>query len=221
MIHAFDIGGTNCKGDYPDECPICHHYGNMILTGMAKVVDEYEAEVIYKCPYPECLRFFIGRYKIDGSMLRDGSFQPSKPEDKAFPEIIGQVSQDFLTIYGQAAQAKSLGLDQIAGPGYRKAFEFLIKDYAISKSDEEQHDEIRESFSGKVVEKYIEDQRIQRVANRALWLGNDESHYLRKWKEHDIEDLLTLIQLTVNWIETEKLSEKYEKSMPDDQEESS
>ena len=35
----------------------------------------------------------------------------------------------FLTIYNQSLSAEDNNLDQIAGIGYRKALEFLIKDY--------------------------------------------------------------------------------------------
>lgn len=64
------------------------------------------------------------------------------------------------------------------------------------------------------MDKYIPDPRIQAVAERALWLGNDETHYLRKWKQHDISDVVTLINLTKNWIEIEQSSGKYVKGMP-------
>ena len=69
-------------------------------------------------------------------------------------------------------------------------------------------------FSGNVVKEYMSDPRIKNVAQRALWLGNDETHYLRKWVSHDLDDLINLIKLAVNWIETEILSKKYEEEMP-------
>ena len=57
--------------------------------------------------------------------------------------------------------------------------------------------------------------KIQTVAKRALWLGNDETHYLRKWEDKDLTDLRKLIDLTIHWIEMEKLSEEYIEDMPD------
>ncbi|TOH24456.1 hypothetical protein CGI85_24680, partial [Vibrio parahaemolyticus] len=113
----------------------------------------------------------------------------------------------------EAEDAKSHGLYQIAGPGYRKAFEFLVKDYAKSL-DPEKSEQIENMFSGKVVNEFISDPRIQMVAKRALWLGNDETHYLRKWAEHDLDDLITLIRLAINWVEIDRLSAQYEESMP-------
>ncbi len=120
----------------------------------------------------------------------------------------------FISIFREAEEASQLGLKQIAGPGYRKAFEFLIKDYAKSLSPDKT-EEIEKKFSGAVVAEFIKDARIQAVAKRCLWLGNDETHYLRKWTEHDIEDLVTLIKLTTNWIEIEHLSKEYVQNMPE------
>lgn len=42
-----------------------------------------------------------------------------------------EVSPNFKTVFCQASVAEATALDQIAGVGYRKALEFLIKDYCI------------------------------------------------------------------------------------------
>jgi hypothetical protein len=79
----------------------------------------------------------------------------------------------------------------------------------------EKVDQIEKAFSGTVVNDYISDPRIQAVAKRTLWLGNDETHYLRKWSSHDVDGLITLIKLTVNWIKIDHLSRHYCESMPE------
>jgi hypothetical protein len=141
---------------------------------------------------------------------------PYEPSPEELPEVIRSISAKFVEIYKEAIEAKDAGLKQICGPGYRKAFEFLIKDYAKEKlSDEETRQKVGRTFAGTVVEKYIADARIQSVAKRALWLGNDETHYLREWTDHDIEDLISLIRLTIHWIEIEHLSNKYVENMPE------
>jgi hypothetical protein len=134
--------------------------------------------------------------------------KPQKPETTSFPESVRKLSPSFTAIYEEADEALHLGLTQIAGPGYRKAFEFLVKDYAkLLKPDDKSR--IEQMFSGNVVKEFILDPRILKVATRALWLGNDETHYLRVWKDHDIKDLITLIKLTMSWIEIERLSNEY------------
>jgi hypothetical protein len=91
----------------------------------------------------------------------------------------------------------------------------LVKDYAKTLKDADSR-EIETSHAATVVKRYLNDPRIEKVAKRALWLGNDETHYLRKWESHDIDDLVNLIKATVNYIEIEHLSEGYVDSMPED-----
>ena len=51
------------------------------------------------------------------------------------------------------------------------------------------------------------------VAKRATWLGNDETHYYRKWEDKDLRDLTNLLRLTINAIENQLLAESYEEDM--------
>ena len=55
---------------------------------------------------------------------------------------------------------------------------------------------------------------MRQCAERAVWLGNDETHYERKWIGKDLQDLKVLIRLTVNWIDGEALADGYVESMP-------
>jgi hypothetical protein len=136
-----------------------------------------------------------------------------KPLESTFSEAISTLSPTFVSIFTEATEAMYLGLKQVAGPGYRKSFEFLIKDYAKSLAPTKEQ-EIESKFSGAVVKDFIPDARIQAVATRRLWLGNDETHYLRKWTDHDVGDLVTLIKLTTHWIEIEQLSKVFVQEMP-------
>jgi hypothetical protein len=67
---------------------------------------------------------------------------------------------------------------------------------------------------GKVISDHIDDHRIQDIAKRAAWVGNDETHYYRKWPDKDIKDLKILIGLTVRWIESIQMTEGYINTMP-------
>lgn len=52
------------------------------------------------------------------------------------------------------------------------------------------------------------------MAKRAVWLGNDETHYVRIWTEHDVKSLKMLIDLTIHWIDADALSDQFELIMP-------
>lgn len=73
-------------------------------------------------------------------------------------------------------------MSQICGVGYRKALEFLIKDYLISgESGEERKEAIKNKFLGNCIQYDVVNEQIKIVAQRAVWLGNDETHYTRIW----------------------------------------
>lgn len=125
---------------------------------------------------------------------------------------ISQVSPSFYGLYKQALAAEHHGLTDVFGMALRKALEFLIKDYAISKNPNEET-AIKAGLLGTVIKKHVSDPNIKICAERAVWLGNDETHYERRWTGHDVTDLKTLIQLTLNWISNELLTAKYLGSM--------
>ena len=66
-----------------------------------------------------------------------------------------------------------------------------------------------------VSENYVDNENVKQCAKRAVWLGNDETHYVRTWIDKDIKYLKLLSKLTVGWIEhaviTEKLIEDMQK----------
>lgn len=64
-----------------------------------------------------------------------------------------------------------------------------------------------------MIQTKIQDPNLKNCAERATWLGNDETHYLRIW-DKDIEDEKILITLCVNWIHNHLLTRGYVRSMP-------
>lgn len=213
-IH-FTFGSQNRIIEAPNKCPLCHHI--VIIKEFVSLLSHgNEFQIVFKCPNNDCESFFIAYY--EKTVNNSQSFKFYKPTNivfPKFPDIINTISPSFINIYKEAETANQLSLSQISGPAYRKAFEFLIKDYAKNISTTDKYSEIEKLFAGNVVKDFIPDARIQSVAKRALWLGNDETHYLRKWEEKDINDLVTLINLTIHWIEIEHLSSEYTKEMPE------
>jgi hypothetical protein len=213
MLKNISVENHGYQVEYPDKCPICHHHGEISVIKTHQEPNNTGVQVVFQCAYSGCKSFFIGYYPPKGQKELK-TLKPQKPETTTFPDTLKELSPSFVSIYEEADEALHLGLKQIAGPGYRKAFEYLIKDYAKSLKPEDSSN-IEKMFSGNVVKEFIADPRIQAVAKRALWLGNDETHYLKKWTQHDVGDLITLIKLAINWIEIERLSQAYTKEMPD------
>ena len=168
------------------------------------------------CPNQFCQRSFIAYYKKiypSGFALYTG-ISHGNIIYKSFSDKVNEISPTFVSIYNQAYAAQQLNLEDICGVGYRKALEFLIKDYAIL-NDPSNRDKIEKSLLGNVIKDYVADERIKLVAKRAVWLGNDETHYVRKWESKNIEDLIKVIDLTIHWIEIEILTKSIEIDMPE------
>lgn len=153
--------------------------------------------------------------KDNGSeALRDARlFQfPKPPAATEVEEGIEAISPAFVEILGQAEEAEHLGLTALVGIGYRKALEFLIKDHLVRKHPD-QAEEIARKHLGNCISSLVTDPNIKACAERASWLANDETHYERRWRDKDIEDLKVLLKLTRYWISSEHLTETYSESM--------
>jgi len=192
------LGHTHGVKQVAIQCPFCH----------AKVTPKYlflhEGVLFAFCPNSDCNKHFV----LNSNGFGDFTIiQPNYvPTQKLFSDTIKRVSDDFTIIYNQAYYAEQVSLNQICGVGYRKALEFLIKDYLLSGISEEEVEKkecIKNKLLGKCISEDVTNEQIKIVAKRAAWLGNDETHYVRKWTEKDVSHLKQLIELTVRWIENE------------------
>ena len=111
----------------------------------------------------------------------------------------------FKKIYMQSLEAEHRGLDEIAGMGYRKAIEFLVKDWAI-QNHPDNTEEIKGARLSQVISKFYEGE-FKDILERGTWLGNDETHYVRLFEEFNIDDLKELINLMMA-----ELDKEYKKS---------
>ncbi len=123
-----------------------------------------------------------------------------------FTEEIKSLSPQFCKIYEQAFSAESENYNEICGMGYRKALEFLLKDYLILTFPEQKTD-IEKEFLGDAI-KRITDIKIQNLSKRCIWLGNDECHYIRKQTDYNIADLKLFIKALLTYIESELAYQK-------------
>ncbi len=207
------IGGQiNIEGN-PSECPFCHK----VITPNFIYGYRYDntMEVFVACPDHDCQKAFVASYDNTGSYWTfSGKTTKGEIIGRDFSETIDEISPSFAIIYNQAYAAEQQNLKEICGVGYRKALEFLIKDFAI-KNAPEQKKQIEKKLLGKCIAEYIDDIRIKTVAKRAVWLGNDETHYIRKWEGKNLSDMKKLIDLTLHWIEIVALTYSFEEDMPE------
>ncbi len=50
---------------------------------------------------------------------------------------VNECNSKFIKTYLQSLEAESNGLDEIAGMGYRKAIEYLVKDWSIQENQDD------------------------------------------------------------------------------------
>ena len=194
------------------KCPICHQGMSPIVLTTALSVDENNltcASIIFQCTV--CGKTFLAKYIY----ARNGAtysvpplydVSPSLPMSRSFDDSISEISPSFKTIYNQAENAEQSLLSELTGMGYRKALEFLVKDYAILNYPNDR-DEIVKKKLGDCINDYIDDEKIKLLAKKAAWLGNDESHYLRL-RDGNIENIKTFIDAIVYYIASEAAVKK-------------
>src|SRR5690554_5943536 len=118
----------------------------------------------------------------------------------------------FSQIYNAAYFAEQNNLLEICGVGYRKSLEFLIKDYLITLFPDKE-ELIKKNTISNCINEFVEDVRLKSAASWAIWLENDQTHYEKKWSDKDLKDLITLIKVTMNWIELEIMTKRFNDSM--------
>lgn len=125
---------------------------------------------------------------------------PKQPNQRDFDDIIQEISPKFVEIYNQALASETYGLAELSGIGYRRAFEFLIKDYLIYL-DPDNKDKIKSSSLQNCIHNRPEiDPMVQKIAEPTVWLGNDFAHYTKKYTDSDLSDLKRCIDAAVYMI---------------------
>lgn len=203
-----------------EQCPRCKGSIAPLYMGGSFKHFSYRYEKMAKIEFylfcPRCEQSFIGTYfasyetgKYSNFALK--SVEPLVPAKQSFNSNIEKLSPQFVKIYNQSLAAESYGLNEIAGLGYRKALEFLVKDFSI-RFNPDDAETIKSMPLGSCIRQYINDDDIQLLVEKAAWLGNDEAHYVRKHNDRDTNDMKTFIAASV-YLFSLKLTVEDAKSM--------
>jgi len=206
-VSFYGAGNQTVKIEYPEYCPHCGKSISPERIHVSNSEDSYSSGnarfvVTFRCSRSTCKKYFAVEYIFTSTSelcsIAKYSYRP--PIKVKLPENIEKVSPVFVEIYSQATVAESEILNQIAGVGYRKAAEFLIKDYAISKNKDDE-EKIKAIMLGQVIDDYLNDfPKIQALAKSVAWIGNDETHYVRRHDGKDIQDLKKFILSAAQFI---------------------
>ncbi len=213
MINLINSKDSYMQYEEETVCPICK--ASISPTYLASSLNNREdASIFNACP--ACHNSFVTYYGVYVSGKATDrnvyycstiiSSEPNKFFKKSFDKSISTLSPQFDKIYNQALAAESYGLDEIAGLGYRKSLEFLVKDFAI-KLHPDSIEEIKKLMLSPCIKKYIENDQIRTLVERSAWIGNDEAHYVRKQQDRDVNDMKAFIKATVYFIGMYLISE--------------
>ena len=228
-VWPLDAFGCNAEqaftlDEWPDTCPVCHRVStpDYIATYLNDTLDRADAlAVVLRCPATDCRMLYINQYTLHGGHYNEAFFQfsaPAFPAEVKFPETIAELSPRFVETFTQAQSAEGMGLTEAAGPTYRKAFEVLLKDYLLASEskDDAEAAAIRKNPSiANLIEHYFSGD-IASFVKRIAWLGNDETHYSRRWEEHDIRDLTRALQAFVRLVDDRLFQAQLLESMTDE-----
>jgi hypothetical protein len=222
----FSGGGISVVlSEIPNRCPICHFtiepdYLSISQSGTPFAVAFDWAEGYFRCTNMQCRRHFVALYRYaeldPSSGLERFNLErcdPTAPSPRVFDPVVVDLSPNFIQTYAQSSAAEDHGLTEIAGPGFRKALEFLIKDYAIQLNPQREVD-IKQGPLAQIITEYLPGDKLAVVSSRAVWLGNDETHYERRWIGKNLQDLKKLIDATAHFIAMERLVEDLPTDMP-------
>lgn len=203
----------------PKQCPHCNKLVQMNIVGMQKIPKKNIdiTLVVFQCI--ACRELIVGRYIQTGIVFRlfnennKSFFYPNAEyRDIEFPAEIKKVSPKFPCIYNQAAKAEHYGCIDIAGAGFRKAAEFLIRDFAIYKHQNKKENILNTLSAKNVIRNFLNEYpRISRAAGASLELGNDEVHYSKIYTEYSLKDLKYFIEIALGEILYELKLEQFEK----------
>ncbi len=203
---------TQFEVTLPKVCPHCNHAiaARITESSYCKVNSGFaRVGMIYFCHH--CENFFFGMYVAHdfsnhAPLLSSSTIFPYPRVFDTFSDRINALSPDFVEIYHQSQSAENHGLMSICGMGYRKALEFLVKDYAIHLHPDDE-ESIKSKMLSPCIQTYIDNNRIKSLAIASAWIGNDETHYVRKQEDYDVSDLKVFIQAAVAFIDSDLVTE--------------
>lgn len=190
----------------PMLCPICGAYEDGKTIDRKIYPGPHQVEigtVAYKCTH--CAQYYLAVYKIDKTNKQAdfaGFYPPASMEYQN--EIIESTSPGFIFSYNQALRAEIRGDIELAAIGFRHSLECLVKDYAIKECGADEA-KVNKTKLIDAISQYLEEKDLVSTADVIRILGNDYTHYERKYPQIDFDLLKRYMDIFIKLIETKLL----------------
>ncbi|MSA02943.1 DUF4145 domain-containing protein [Lactonifactor sp. BIOML-A3] len=129
-------------------------------------------------------------------------------------DILSNISERFINMYNQSLQAEFVENIELAAIGYRSALEILVKDFAVIELNKT-HDEVVKKSLCSAIGEYLAQPELVQTADVIRILGNDYTHYQRKYPEHDFTLLKGYMEIFIKQIEVQYMVKHPPVARPD------
>ncbi len=185
---------------------VCPHCGFGTDAPFAKKdVYSYNGHylLVATCTCTSCGKhfFFVCEYD-SGKENYDPIVYPNIAFTPYSNEILEKISSRFIDMYNQALQSEFHKNLELAAIGYRSALEILVKDYAIKELGQNP-EEVSSKKLCPAIGTYLNQEDLVKTADVIRILGNDYTHYKRKYPQHDFELLKGYMEIFLKQIEVQ------------------
>lgn len=189
------------KYQKPATCPYCNMGTD--ATYEQKYIASFNGNtlLIATCKCTACGKMFLFVCeKDDKQIAKNVCIYPEVSVKPFVNKHLAAISERFIDIYNQALEAEFAGHFDLAAIGFRTALEILIKDYAINILKEPEASVTSKKLCPAIGE-YLHQEEMVKTADVVRILGNDYTHYKRKYPEHDFALLKKYMEIFLSQIE--------------------
>lgn len=196
---------TTYSVDVPVNCPYCGAF--VQPNSIQSVAISYNDSIIFLATFSVecCSKLFFATYEKQTSSATLNLVYVYPPYIPAtLPDSIHKVSPRFVELYKQSHFAEENNFFELAGSGYRNSIEVLIKDYAINELNKPEK-EVKSKKLYNAIGDYLPNEKLMSTADVVRILGNDNTHYERRYSDFDIDILKRYLTIFISQIDTEYL----------------
>lgn len=199
---VFGNNYSNVEYEKPATCPHCG-YGIDAPIDLHQVMN-FNGNLLF-CARVKCTScsknfFFICESNKEHTYASFSCIYPSISASKYENESLANISERFINIYNQALRAEFNGDIELAATGFRSALEVLIKDYAINELGESK-ETVADKTLFTAIKEYLKQDDLISTADVIRILGNDYTHYERRYPQHDFDLLKGYMDIFLKQIE--------------------
>ena len=164
----------------PKTCPLCGIGNNPTNNeaGKLEISEGYIFTMHHRCPSCKQYHMTNQEYLHQSDETTMVLVYPNKVVSDIDRLFIDHAPR-FVEFYSEAIEAEKMGLDNIAGTGYRSAIECLIKDYALAfELDTKEYLSDPKLTFNNAIDRYVKDDDLLKSALHFIrTVGNGYTHW--------------------------------------------